>query len=502
CKQHAFAAAQAEIVKEKKAEPEKKEAPKKEVVKKAEKKGSPPKGPPKAGKGMSKEKTAKKAAKAGKDEGKTKRFFWDPLFDEETAGTVFKMSSPAKLELGDIEEAFAKLAPAKKVVQLLPDSKRAYNMNIALAKFNNYTFQEMREAIIDINPKILTVDSTETLLNFVPTAEETNAVKAYIDSGGDLTLVDRPEQFVAAMMGVPLMQQRLDAHLFALQFRELYEAAFSPLEKICEACEAIADCSNFSALLFAVLDLGNKLNEGDPQRGAAQGFKASTLSKLPDMKTTTKPIRSAVQYICDIIWEQKPELLIVAEPLKAFEQAQRVDLSHVEGNIQKLKQGNAKARSTCQAATRANESAGIMHDTDPFPDIMEEFVEEIDSKIISLEEYFKEAQQSCKDLFNFMGFKDKDATKIKPVEVFRMIWEFVKSIETIRKVKQEQREREEKRNVARQKRDIKGDSSGKGFTVKKKANDEQEKAKVAAPKLVSATEDMEMLTKGVLKEVI
>ncbi|KAF8822748.1 formin FRM1, partial [Cardiosporidium cionae] len=429
-----YALLKAEIGKEKKVEPEKKEAPKKEEVKKFEKKSKAPKGPPKAGKGLAKEKAAKKIGKAVKDEGKTKRFFWDPLFDEETVGTIFKMSSPAKLELGYVEEAFAKLAPSKKVeskrpkvVQLLPDSKRAYNMNIALAKFNNYTFQELREAIIDINPKILSVDATETLLNFVPTAEETNALKAYLDSGGDLSVVDRPEQFVAAMMGVPLMLQRLDAHLFALQFRELYESSFSPLEKVCEACDAIADCNNFSVLLFAVLDFGNKLNEGDTQRGNAQGFKPSTLSKLVDIKTTTKPIRTAIQYICDVIWEQKPELLQVLEHLKAFEQAQRVDLSHVEGNIQKLKQGNSKIRVTCQAATRANESAGIMHDTDPFPDIMEDFVEEIESKIVSLEEYFKEVHKMLADQNSYYSSFIRVVTSLmdrhnKAVKIYSALW--------------------------------------------------------------------------------
>lgn len=40
------------------------------------------------------------------------------------------------------------------IIQLLPDSKRAYNMNIALSKFNNYSYQELREAIIDLNPKV------------------------------------------------------------------------------------------------------------------------------------------------------------------------------------------------------------------------------------------------------------------------------------------------------------------------------------------------------------
>ena len=70
-------------------------------------------------------------------------------------------------------------------------------------------------------------------------------------------LVDRPEQFVAAMMGVPIMKQRLEAHHFALNFRENFDDCCNPLESVVDSCHAIRDCENLKTLLFVILQMGN-----------------------------------------------------------------------------------------------------------------------------------------------------------------------------------------------------------------------------------------------------
>lgn len=36
----------------------------------------------------------------------------------------------------------------------MPDAKRAYNMNIALSRFNKLTFIEMRDAILDLDRSV------------------------------------------------------------------------------------------------------------------------------------------------------------------------------------------------------------------------------------------------------------------------------------------------------------------------------------------------------------
>ena len=122
----------------------------------------------------------------------------------------------------------------------------------------------------------------------------------FIYLGGDLHLVDRPEQFVASLIGVPLMKNRLESHLFALNFSENYRDAYNPLECLADSNEAVRQCKHLKSICFAVLEIGNMLNEGDPQRGNAQGFKPSTLPKLNELRSTTKPFRTLLQYLCDV----------------------------------------------------------------------------------------------------------------------------------------------------------------------------------------------------------
>ncbi|OEH75059.1 formin homology 2 domain-containing protein [Cyclospora cayetanensis] len=364
----------------------------------------------------------------------------------------------------DVEETFAKLAPKAKtevkkpkVLQLLPDSKRAYNMNIALAKFSNYSYQELREAIIDLSPKILTVEATESLLNFVPTPEETAVMKEYISSGGDLKLVDRPEQFVAAMMGIPLMRQRLDAHLFALNFAENYKDAYNPVSALSESCDAVRSCKNLKSILFAVLELGNMLNEGDPQRGNADGFKPTTLAKLTE-----------------VIWEQNPSILDIYNELKICEKGQKVDVGAIEGKIVALKQGKqdmyiaecfvgifiaacvAKVKNTVEAARKGNEASGVLGDKDPLATIMDEFVEEALPKVTELERFLKESMEDFNVAVRYLGYPEKDMKKVKPDEFFKQVASFVRNIEAARKAKQELLERERKKAEAASKKAAKG----------------------------------------------
>lgn len=96
------------------------------------------------------------------------------------------------------------------------------------------------------------------------------------------------------------MKQRLDAHLFALNFAENYRDAYNPVDALLESCDSVRACKNLKSILFAVLELGNMLNEGDPQRGNADGFKPTTLGKLTEVRSTTKPIRTLLQYLCDV----------------------------------------------------------------------------------------------------------------------------------------------------------------------------------------------------------
>ncbi|ORM40815.1 Formin-like protein 20 [Babesia sp. Xinjiang] len=416
------------------------------------KKGAPPmkkgapKGlaPPALKKGLP-TKTKGRGQGATVDNSRVRRFFWDPIFGDDVKGTLF--AAPKGLpnvEKPEIEETFAKAAPkarvavtAKpKVINLLPDSKRAYNMNIALSKFSKYTFQELKDAVMGLNPTILNVDATESLLSLLPTAEEVTIVQEYVKSGGDMTVVDRPEQFVAVISTIPILKQRLESHQVALTFKEHFQEIITPLERIMDGCEAVMTSSRLNVLSNVILKIGNTLNEGDSKKGNAEGFKPTTFAKLNEFRTTTKPVKTLMQYICDLVAREDESILEIYGELRACEDCSKIDMAALEGNISKFKADMQRVNNAIAAADRVRDSG------DEFVPIMRDFMKDAEPKVSFVQEQYKDVMMLFRDTVKYMGYPTKEVEKVRVDELFRHIWGFAKSVEVARKTRIEAIEKE------------------------------------------------------------
>ncbi|SBS84139.1 formin 1, putative [Plasmodium ovale curtisi] len=479
------------VVEEKKESIIKKEVSKTSTPKeKGGKKGAPKfmKGPPKGIKGgpvVGNGKLTK--IKQVKDEGKTKRFFWEALFEDDVPGTLFEdkkeLINKIEIEKESVEKCFAKTVNKKeegtelkikkpKIIQLLPDSKREYNMSIALAKFNNYTFKEIRDAIMDLNPDILNIDNTEVLMQYVPTGEEFEIVKEYIYSNGDLNLVDKPEQYVAALMGVPLLKQRLESHYFALSFKENYENTLNPLENILESCEAVKNSTKLFTILFTILNVGNTLNYGDPQRGNAFGFKLTTLAKLNDIRSSTKPVKTLLQYICEIIYEKSIDTLDIIEELRCIDKVVKTDKQIIDSLLQKLKLGSTKIKNVLELAKKNPE--------DPLYDTLKEFYFSVEPKIEELENFYNQTFSVFKEIALYLGYKEKEIGAIQVQDFFKELWKFIQSIEFNRKTINEAAIKEQKKKEKELANQKKGAilTKKQNFTISKKKEEDAPKPKM------------------------
>ncbi|GFE54745.1 formin homology 2 domain containing protein, putative [Babesia ovis] len=415
------------------------------------KKGAPPmkKGAPKglAPPALKKGLPAKSKGKGGLtvDNSRVRRFFWDPIFGEDVKGTLF--ASPKgilNVHNPEIEETFAKAAPkahvavaAKpKVLSLLPDSKRAYNMNIGLSKFSKYTFKELKDAVMGLNPSVLNVEATESLLTLLPTQEEITIVQEYVKSGGDVNAVDRPEQFVAVISTIPLLKQRLECHHVALTFKEHFQEIISPLESIMDGCESVMNSRRLNVMANLILKIGNTLNEGDSKKGNAEGFKPTTFAKLNEFRTTTKPVKTLMQYICDIVARDDETILELYGDLRPCEECTKIDMAVLEGNI-------AKFKNDMQRVTNAITAAERLHDPgDEFVPIMKDFMKDAEPKVSYVQEQYKDVMLMFRETVKYMGYPTKEVDKVKVDELFRHIWGFAKSVEVARKARIEAIEKE------------------------------------------------------------
>ena len=197
----------------------------------------------------------------------------------------------------------------------LIDDKRAYNINITLARFKSFlTVSAIRDAFFAMDEKALNVDVLGSMLKCAPTPEELDVVKGY---EGDIEQLGYAEKFFAAVGEVPHIQQRMENFMFKLQFSSVsadvevsvlsYCFSFSILfvdiffffflffidvlffvdafalqatiARAESATRALKTSRHLQTVLEGVLAFGNYLNGGTRQ-GSAYGFRPSTLEKV------------------------------------------------------------------------------------------------------------------------------------------------------------------------------------------------------------------------------
>lgn len=91
------------------------------------------------------------------------------------------------------------------MVHLL-DPKRAYNIDISLARFR-MTHDHIRDAILEMDESVLDPDVLAQLLKIVPAPEEVEAVLVY-SADNDPKMLANAEKFCLCLSHIPRIQQR------------------------------------------------------------------------------------------------------------------------------------------------------------------------------------------------------------------------------------------------------------------------------------------------------
>ena len=81
--------------------------------------------------------------------------------------------------------------------------------------------------IIDLDPKMLNREVTETLLTLIPTPEERAAVTAY---SGPISELDTPGKLFKALANIPRLEQRLLAHRTTLNWEDEAKACLRDIK--------------------------------------------------------------------------------------------------------------------------------------------------------------------------------------------------------------------------------------------------------------------------------
>ncbi|KNE63115.1 hypothetical protein AMAG_08280 [Allomyces macrogynus ATCC 38327] len=219
----------------------------------------------------------------------------------------------------------------KKEISVL-DSKRAYNINLMLAKLKK-PFAELRRAILRMDFSVLTLQTVSQFLKFAPTAEELGRLQQYKDDPSELANADR---FMVEMMRIDRYEPRLKAMDYYLRFDERVRDQGNDVHAVLDAAQALIDSKAFHEVLQLILTMGNYMNTGF--RGNAYGFRINSINKLVDTKSADNK-RTLLHFLVETVTNKVPNLLAFTDDLKDMTQACRVSFEPLTMEMNALNAG-------------------------------------------------------------------------------------------------------------------------------------------------------------------
>jgi len=213
-----------------------------------------------------------------------------------------------------LEERFARPKGRRQSVQAsgsevpkgrvtLLDQKRSNAVAFALAKINKIVpeGQTLREAILRVEESVLKPETLKMIIDILPTAEEASKLR---DFSGSLDMLDKPEQMLLELAGIPRLEGRLRAIMFKAQFETDMSAAKAQVADLRRASVSLRGSSEMQALLQVVLSVGNALN-GGTSKGCATGFRLNTLLKLAELKGGADKKTTLLHYTFDVARQRR-----------------------------------------------------------------------------------------------------------------------------------------------------------------------------------------------------
>ncbi|KAK5897073.1 hypothetical protein CesoFtcFv8_010168 [Champsocephalus esox] len=347
------------------------------------------------------------------------------LFDW-TYGRMHTQMAKKEQDGGDEKKTTQK----KKVKELkILDSKTSQNLSIFLGSFR-LPYVEMKNAIFEVNEKVITESMLQNLVKLLPEAEQLKVLGEMKEEYDDLA---ESEQFGVVMSGIKRLMPRLQAILFRLQFEEQMNNIKPDVVSVTAACEELSKSQSFTKLLEIILLVGNYMNAGS-RNGKAFGFSISYLCKLRDTKTADLK-QTLLHFLADVCQEQYPEIMGFADELVHVEKASRVSAESLQKNLELM------GRQIKTLEKDLETFPPPQNDKDLFVEKMAIFVSSAHEQHEKLDLLHKNMEKQYTDLGQYFVF---DPRKISVEEFFGDLNTFKNMFQQAVKENQKRKEAEEK----------------------------------------------------------
>ncbi|EGC36845.1 hypothetical protein DICPUDRAFT_46912, partial [Dictyostelium purpureum] len=310
---------------------------------------------------------------------KMKSYQWTRYRTRNINNTFWKKVNLTKyndvLPYEHIESLFAAAVFEKKEKELkkgsevtVIDSKRAQNIGILLSRFKNTSYDQLHDAIYNLDETVLDLETINQMIKYVPSKEEIDCIHAFKKKQEELPQEERmrlgkAEQFIDKISSIPRLTQRIQAIHFKLNFPEKLYQAKPDIRKFNEAFSQLQN-NNIFAVMELILSIGNFINFGTI-RGNASGFKIDSINKLADTKSNVREKYTLVHYIIEYLESTQPELLTsIIEEIPSVVDSATLSFSQSSSEIKMLRSGLIKLEKEIFSKTKQTQET-IVEESEP-----------------------------------------------------------------------------------------------------------------------------------------
>eukprot|EP01006_Ploeotia_vitrea_P000566 TRINITY_DN103275_c0_g1_i1.p1 TRINITY_DN103275_c0_g1~~TRINITY_DN103275_c0_g1_i1.p1 ORF type:complete len:764 (+),score=113.93 TRINITY_DN103275_c0_g1_i1:70-2361(+) len=372
---------------------------------------------------------------------KTRCIFWEKLKPDVLHSSVWirkalhqdsdKIVTDADKD--KLEELFPKKAPKKKEEKkkkqdatTLFDRTREQNVGIVLS-YLKMPLTDLRDALLQLDEKKITIDIVDALQSVLPTAEEVKIVLEFKETHAEeVSKLSTACQFYLMTTTISRVGIRLQVWATKERFKETLAQIYEDLEALNTACTDLRDCDKLHQFLRTTLAVGNFLNLGS-NHGNAHGFRIGDLEKLQRMKTTDGESNLLI-YLVDFLANSTPEVLLFPDSLKSVHKACVINLGETKQQLDGLHNNLHMMADELNLRESEKARGDQVVAIDCFSDKIAPWYNDNKGALVSATEAYNKTSVALKELAAFYG---ESPALFEAPSFFQNITSFVKQVQRV-----------------------------------------------------------------------
>eukprot|EP01026_Neomeris_dumetosa_P029712 TRINITY_DN24008_c0_g1_i3.p1 TRINITY_DN24008_c0_g1~~TRINITY_DN24008_c0_g1_i3.p1 ORF type:complete len:572 (+),score=42.80 TRINITY_DN24008_c0_g1_i3:723-2438(+) len=349
---------------------------------------------------------------------KLKMLHWDKI-RKPSCGSVWQQMKSYNefgrtVDIQQLEKDFCLQQPKKAVEKMsvndrtihLVEYRRAHNLAIQLRGIPK-SYSEIREALVNMNSKELSLDQLLALKAAVPSQKECRELSDYLQGKhpqypgkSDVKLLGPVEKYFLEVKDIQRLEQRIECFIFMRSFDDIEHQVHEQLNIVEQALGQIFSSTDLVIFLQTVLTVGNILNAGTT-KGGATGFKLDSLLMLHNIKGSNSDKKMSLLKFCISQGLRRSKSLgTLALQLHKVNQAAEVLIPFIESLLEEARDGFDRIKLELSEVDKAFQ-CNFTQKYPKYARLMRQFFDRKEDHFFKLQSEFHKVVNSLEDVSTY-----------------------------------------------------------------------------------------------------